>query len=63
MPIRLIARDLYRLICEVQALERELAAAPPGDRHDALAGHLRTLRAERDRLRHVLDGCKDQTRG
>ncbi len=59
MPIRLIARDLYRLIREVEIMERDLAAIPPGDRHEALENRLRPLRAERERLRRILAGCKD----
>jgi hypothetical protein len=58
MSIRLLARDLYRFQCAVDALERELASAP-AHRIDALKDKLRKTRAERDRLRAALDGQKD----
>jgi len=58
MSIRLIARDLYRLRREVEKLEAELASAPPGS-HERLEAKLREARAERDRLRAILDGQKD----
>lgn len=59
MSIRLIAQDLYRLVREVERLEKALAAALP-ERREAVADDLRRTRAERDRLRRVLDGQKDQ---
>jgi hypothetical protein len=58
MPIRLLARDLYRAQQEVDRLERQLAEAPAGRREELLAG-LRRARSERDRLRGFLDGQKD----
>lgn len=58
MSIRLIAQDLYRLRREVEKLENELASAP-ADRHEKLEAKLREARAERDRLRGILDGQKD----
>jgi hypothetical protein len=58
MSIRLLARDLYRLQQEVAELEKALADAPV-DRHENLEARLRTARAERDRLRGLLDGQKD----
>jgi hypothetical protein len=58
MSIRLLAKDLYRLQQEVEKLESELSAAP-ADRHEALLESLRRARAERNRLRRLLDGQKD----
>jgi hypothetical protein len=58
MSIRLIAKDLYRLHQKVEKLENELAAASAG-RQEELAAKLRKARAERDRLRAILDGQKD----
>lgn len=61
MPIRLIAKELYRLQQEVARWERELAAAS-ADRREPIEEHLRRARAERDRLRAILDGQKDACR-
>jgi len=58
MSIRLIAKDLYRLVREVEKLEKALAAAPV-ERQEAIATALRRAKAERDHLRRVLDGQKD----
>ena len=58
MSIRLIARELYRLQQEVDALEKEREIAPAG-RLEELADRLRKKRAERDRMRRVLDGSKE----
>ncbi len=57
MPIRMIARELYRAQQKVDLLEKELAAAHPGD-HDAIREKLRTARAEWQQIRHILDGEK-----
>ena len=58
MPIRLIAKDLYRLQQEVEQLEKRLETAPVEDR-EALKEDLRKVRAERDRMRRILDGNKE----
>lgn len=58
MSIRLLAKDLYRLQQQVEKLEKELENAPFGP-HEHLQERLRSVRAERDRLRRVLDGQKD----
>jgi hypothetical protein len=58
MPIRLLARDLYRLQQEVEKLEKQLAAAA-FDQQEPIRLRLIAARAERDRLRRVLDGQKD----
>ncbi len=62
MSIRLIARDLYRLHQEVERLEKELKEAPPAARRGELEDQLRKKRAERERMRKVLEGCKDVPR-
>jgi hypothetical protein len=61
MSIQLIARDLYRLLREVESLEKEAAAAT-GQRKAILTDQLRKLRAEYRRMRAVLDGQKDDNR-
>lgn len=58
MSIRLIAKDLYRLSREVERLENELASAPAAQQ-EKLEAKLREARAERNRLRAILDGQKD----
>ena len=58
MSIRLLAKDLYRLQQEVDILEKELSSAPI-DQHETLMEKLRQARAERNRLRRLLDGQKD----
>lgn len=57
MSIQLLAKDLYRLIQEVETLEAALAAAPPAER-PALQERLRTARAEKEQLRSALEGSK-----
>jgi len=58
MSIRMIAVDLYRLIRNVSEIEKELANAPL-NRRDALRDKLRRAKAERDQMRRMLDGQKD----
>jgi len=58
MSIRMIAVDLYRLIRHVSEIEKELANAPL-NRRDALQDKLRRAKAERDQMRRMLDGQKD----
>jgi hypothetical protein len=58
MSIRLLDKDLYRLQQAVEQLERELEETP-FDQREHLQARLRSVRAERDHLRRVLDGQKD----
>ena len=58
MSVRLIAKDLYRLIGEAEKLKSELHAASPAKREELL-DRLRKVSAERDRLRRALEGSKD----
>jgi hypothetical protein len=58
MSIRLIARDLYRLIRKVSELEKQIDEAPMV-RQEAMADELRKAKVERDRLQRALDGSKE----
>ncbi|QTA79244.1 Uncharacterized protein dnl_15000 [Desulfonema limicola] len=58
MSIRLVAIDLYRLIKEVETLEKKIEKAP-FDKKEALKDQLRRLKTERDRMRRMLEGKKD----
>lgn len=57
MSIQFLARDLYRLIREVEALEAAAASAGPAER-PALEERLRSARAEKAQLRRALEGSK-----
>jgi len=57
MSIRLIAQALYQLQQEVEKLEDQVRSAPL-ERQEAVKERLRKLKAERDRMRKVLDGAK-----
>lgn len=57
MSIRMIAKELYRLQQEVEKLESQLESAV-GPKREALKEQLRRLRAERERMRRMLDGEK-----
>jgi hypothetical protein len=58
MSVRLIAQELYRIIREVEKLEKELLAAP-AQNHEILKERLRKAIAERDLLRRSLEGSND----
>lgn len=58
MSIRGIATELYRLIREIEQREAALAKAP-FDQRPALEEALRRVKAERNRLRRILDGKKE----
>jgi hypothetical protein len=58
MSIRLIARELYQLEQEVERLEKRLKGAPAGQKED-LEEQLRKARAERNRMRRILEGSKE----
>ncbi len=57
MSIRLIAKDLYRVMHAIESLEEQIAKAPFHKRQ-ALEAELRKLRAEYTDLRRALDGAK-----
>lgn len=58
MSIRLIARELYQLEQEVERLEKHLSSAAAEQRGD-LQEQLRKVKAERDRMRRILEGSKE----
>jgi hypothetical protein len=58
MSIRLIAKDLYRLEKDVEQLEEALEQSP-ADKRPELEEKLRKTRAERDRVRAMLEGSKE----
>lgn len=58
MSVRMIARDLYRLQQEVDRLESRLKTCPPA-RREELEDQLRKSRAERDRVKRMLEGAKE----
>ena len=58
MSVRLIAQDLYRLQREVEKLEKQLEITPTSQRDD-LKDQLRKVKAERDQMRHILEGAKE----
>jgi len=57
VPIRMIAKELYELLREVERLEAEIEAATLHER-EALRERLRKLKSERNRMRKILDGEK-----
>lgn len=59
MPIRLIAKDLYRLIKEVEKVQEQIETARP-EQLEKLKDRLRRLTAERDRMRGILEGSKEK---
>jgi len=58
MSLRLIAKDLYRLKKEVEALEQRLLSAHESQRPE-LEKRLAEALQERDNLQAMLDGAKE----
>lgn len=59
MPIRMVAQELYHLIKEVEKIEKQLKNAPL-EKHEEIKDKLRKIKAERNRMRAVLEGKKDR---
>ena len=57
MPIKMIARELYVLLREVEKVEKELKNAPM-EKHFEIKDKLRKIKAERNRMRAILEGKK-----
>jgi hypothetical protein len=58
MPIRMIAQELYRLLQNVEKVENQLKNAP-FEKHEEIKDQLRKLKAERNRVRAILEGKKE----
>jgi hypothetical protein len=59
MSLRLLAQELYRLLREIQTLEKALETASVARRME-LEETLRAKRAEKIRLQRLLDGRLDR---
>ena len=59
MPIRMIAQELYRLIQEVDRLEKKLKSVS-FEKQAEIKDQLRKTKAERNRLHAILEGKKEQ---
>jgi len=60
MSIRLLAIELYKQIKEVEELEKKLDESPLAiDERNELNERLRRARAERDRIKAILEGAKE----
>ena len=57
MAIRMIAKELYQLVQEVEKIERQIKNAP-AEKHEELKNQLRKAKAERNRMRNILEGKK-----
>ncbi|GEM_PF-1167176 len=57
MSIQLIAKDLYRLIKEVEKLEEQIRNTP-FEKRKKMEDDLRKMKAEKNRMRRMLDGSK-----
>jgi hypothetical protein len=60
MPIKMIARELYLLLREVEKTEKELKNASL-EKHLEIKDKLRKIKAERNRMRAILEGKKDRS--
>jgi hypothetical protein len=60
MSIRLIALELYGIMKEVEALERQIQELPPHKQTASatLQEKLRKAKAEQERIRKILEGAK-----
>jgi hypothetical protein len=59
MSIRMLARELYRVMKEVQQLEKALTGMAPGAlERSALERRLVATRAEERRIKSMLEGAK-----
>lgn len=59
MSIRLLARELYRIMREVRELEDQCNALPANADRAALEQKLRAARAEQARIKAILEGAKE----
>lgn len=57
MPIRMIAKELYEAIKAVEKIEKQIENAS-FEKQQALKDQLRKAKAERNRIRNILEGKK-----
>lgn len=56
----MVAVELYRVMKEIEELEKKLASSRPGSREEReLDEKLRVARAEKARLKNMIEGAKD----
>jgi hypothetical protein len=61
MSIRVLAKELYRVIKEVEQLEKELAdMVSEGPERNGLERRLMAARAEEGRIKAMMEGAKAQ---
>ena len=58
MPIRMIAQELYRLIQEMERLEKKLKDVP-FEKQAKIKDQLRKIKAEKNRVHAILEGKKE----
>jgi predicted nucleic acid-binding Zn-ribbon protein len=58
VSIRQLATELYRATKRVEELEKKLSEALSEDQRQAIESELKEAKAERDRLRQMLDKAK-----
>lgn len=59
MSIRLLAMELYKAIKQVEELQKKLQDATlTASQRQQLENQLRTMTAERDRIKSILEGAK-----
>jgi hypothetical protein len=58
----MIAQELYRTLKAVEKLEMALIHAPP-EKREEIKDQLRIIKAERNRMRAVLEGKKERKFG
>jgi len=58
MSIRMIAQELYRLLQELEKVEKQLKNAP-FEKQEEIKDQLRKLKAERNRVQAILEGKKE----
>jgi cell division protein FtsL len=60
MSIRMLAIELYRVMREIEELERKIKeSALNAPEREKLWGQLQEARKERDRIRAMLEGAKE----
>ena len=57
MAIRMIAKELYLLVQEVEKIEKQSKNAS-AEKHEELKDQLRKVKVERNRMRNILEGKK-----